>query len=192
MTPFSTLAFPVCFLLLLTLAACSSSKDNNAENTRVKKDEPRLAQRLGNFDKTKRSSFDNHRSATGVSGDYKTGMFRRKEYKGKKEFNSGKDGFKTKNFAQSDKKSKVADKSFSGANDVSSMADDKFKTSESRFSGQESSSADKRFRMEDDVFRTREDPVAHKAQSTNRRPFIEQTQNPGYTENEVKGLLNKN
>ena len=185
-----------CAGLVITLFAssCSSSGSSKKEGTtRTDASGQRLAQRLGKWDTTKRSSFDKHRSAGETSKDYKTREFNQsKDYAGaKKQFNSGKDGFKTKSFAQSNKKSRAADKTFAGAGKKNRMAGQKFETSESRFSNQANRDSDKRSSMEGDVFRTQENRETQKAMASNKRPYIEQTQKPGYTEDEVKGLLNK-
>jgi len=183
-------------LLAIGLTSCSTFSSKNKLKTSTPKKDPsnqRLSERLGKWDQTRRSSFDKHRSVGGVDKNYKTKDFHRgKDYSGgKKEFNSGKDGFKTREFAQASKESQVANKTFSGADDKSRMADDKFKTTESRFADQENRNADKRFSSEGDVFRTRENPTTKKAMESNHRPYIEQMKKKGYTEDEVKGLLNK-
>jgi hypothetical protein len=118
------------------------------------------------------------------TSDFKAGAFH-----GKKTFESGRDNFRTSAFAQAGKTSSASDKSFSGANEKSNLADDTYKTSGSQFDGKVSRSAGQTSPMGDDKFKTRSNPAALKNVDNVKRPLIEK--DSGYTEDEVKKLLNK-
>jgi hypothetical protein len=177
---------PFFLFLCLFLVSCSSTSKEETDNG------PRLAERLGKWDTTKRSSFEKQMKASGVDKDYKTAKFKEKEFSGNKVFNTGKkDGFKTKDFSQAEKQNRSAQQIFSGADDRNRMSDGAFKTQDSSFADKKSFSADKTSSMADDTFETRSDPVTRKALETSKRPYIEEFGKPGYTEDEVRGILNK-
>jgi len=126
-----------------------------------------------------------------ASKNVKTSKFKADEARGSKRFFGADDKFKTANFAQGHKASNAADRSFSGADDKSKMGNSTFKTKQDPLGEKVSSASNDTSRFADDVFNTRSNSGALKAASNVKRPLI-QSGEPGYSEEEVKKLLNKN
>ncbi|TLD71813.1 hypothetical protein FEM03_06670 [Phragmitibacter flavus] len=180
------------FLLLLLTASCSSNGSSASKDT----EQPRLEGRLTNvkWDTSRRSSFEGTNKSVKTDKQYRTGAdFRTTDYRsGKKQkFTSGKKEIKEGTFQGATKTSRDASSTFNGSDDQFRDSDSTFATSNSRFQNQENRNSGSTFRESGNVFRTRDEPTARKALETSNRPYMEQTNKPGYTEDEVKNILRK-
>jgi hypothetical protein len=125
-------------------------------------------------------------SETVKTSGYKTG-----EYSGKKKgFFGRKDKFKAGSFAQADKSSQTGSKTFSGADEKSNLGGSTYKTPESRYGTQMNRSAGQASSFADDKYDSRGNPAALERTSNVKRPLILRG-DAGYSEDEVKKLLNK-
>lgn len=189
---------PLSFLLVLLTASCSSSKKD--EESKEQGDGATVSN-IGRFmdkgyDRKTREwrsdmtsqfdqkTFSNHK-------EFKSGKFKTSEFAGTNEFHTGKQ-FKTKDFAQADKKSGWFNKMFGGSSKESSEAGKVFGTKTSSLGGQTSSFADKTFAGGDDQYSTRSYLEAEKSIQKSQKPLII-TQDPGkgYSEDQIKGLLGR-
>lgn len=125
-----------------------------------------------------------------ASRSVKTQDFRVGNYKGKKGFSGSDDRFRAGTFAQSDKASLAAGQTFSGADDKNRMGGSAFKTGQSQYDGKANRDSGRASFMADDTYKTAPEPTALKAASKAKRPLI-QDQKPGYSEEEVRKILNK-
>lgn len=189
--------FILSLLAVLALASCSSSK---------KKDEPGFT--VSGLDKIMNKGYDRKKKEydpsyisrfdqkfisadkSFKSGEYKTGTFKAdKSWTGQKTF-------KTSEFSQGDKASRLGSEEFQGANKKSRTADKEFATKDSRFASKTASQDGKEAREADKAFATKEEREGTKSIKANKRPVIIQT--PGdqpsisYSEDDVKRLLNRN
>ena len=124
-------------------------------------------------------------SETVKTAGYKTG-----EFSGKKNgFFGRKDRFKAGTFSQANKSSRTGTKSFSGADEKSNMGGSTYKTTESGYGTQMNRSAGQASSFTDDKFDSRGNPAALERTSNVKRPLI--LKDDGYSEDEVKKLLNK-
>ena len=123
----------------------------------------------------------------------KTSQFKSSEYHAKKKFFAGKDKEKYKAglFSQAKKTSNAGDKTFSGADDKSKLGDSTFKTTQDSFGNKMSRNAGQTSSMANDKFNTSGNPAALKGTANAKRPLIMKDNVPGYSEDEVKKLLNK-
>lgn len=182
-------------LLLCLNMACSSNKSDTASvDTRSTQGE--FERRIQNVkhDQNRRSKFESTVKSVKTDKQFNTGStFRTTDYRnGKKQkFTSGKKDIKSKSFSQADKSARDGQSTFRDSNREARDANQSFATRSSSYDQQRSRDSGATFRDSDDVFRTREDPVASKAMSTSKRPYIEESSRPGYTEDEVKAILRK-
>ncbi|MEI6537729.1 MAG: hypothetical protein WCN98_20460 [Verrucomicrobiaceae bacterium] len=172
-------------LLSLGIGGCSHPQKNT-------KPEPRLAERLGKWDMTKRSSFEKAFQADQPVKGVKTGSFHTANYNGTKDFTSANGAYRTKDFQQGSKSSNVTDKSFKGAKDDKQLANAQYKTTESRMNQKASKEGAKNFAGSDKAYQTKDEREAAKSMKKNNHPVMVDTGKPSYTEDEVRGLLNKN
>ncbi len=172
------------FILISGLSGCAHKQKDSGTG-------PRLAERLGKWDMNKKSSFEKELYATKSSKVIKTGPFRTTEFKGTKGFTGACDSYRTKDFQQSSKTSSVADKIFSDAKKDSNLAQSQFKTKESSFDQKTSRDAGKKFADTDKTYQTKDEREATKALKKKSHPVMVDTGKPSYTEDEVRGLLNK-
>jgi|GEM_PF-5822493 len=187
------------FTVLITLASLSvfltpscSSNDNGEKKKRSAGAETRLEDRLGKWDMSRRSSFEGTNKSYKTDRDFKTGTdYRTKDFNQNKSFYSGKKEIKEDSFSQADKKSRASGSTFSGADDRAREGEQTFATRSSRYDNQENRNSGRLMRGNDAVYRTRNDPVASDAMATSKRPYINQSNNPSYTEGEVRSILNK-
>lgn len=187
LTSFLTLA------MVSLLASCSSSGNKEQEEDSTPRS---FEQRVKSvkWDTSRRSSFERQAKTVKTDKMFRTGAnFRTTEYhkSGLKNFNSGKKEFSQKSYQQAGRKARVADYTFRDASRQSRDANSTFSTSASRFGSQQSRYNDSSFRGSDQTFRTREDPMASKAMSRTDTPFIQSTQQPYYSEQDIKSVLGK-
>ncbi len=171
-------------LIIWGLAGCAHKQKDGGTGQR-------LAERLSKWDMNKKSSFEKELYATNSSKVIKTGPFRTTEYKGTKDFAGASGSYGAKEFNQSKKRSNAADKSFLDAKKDSRLASSQFKTKESSMDQKTSRDADKNFASSDKTFKTKDERDATNALKKKSHPVMVDTSKPSYTEDEVRGLLNK-
>lgn len=176
---------------LTLLSACSSS--GNSSSTSSGSSDKTLAERTGKWDMSKRSGFERTAKTVKTDKQFRTGSnYRTTSYKGKTQYNSGKKEIKEKSFSQANKKNRSQNESFSGANDRFSQRDTTFKTNQSRDDGRLSRDDSRVSSYSGDTYRTFDNRMGTRAMQTSERPYIQEMGNAGYTEDQVKGILNKN
>lgn len=128
-----------------------------------------------------------------ASKTVKTSKFKSSEYHASKKFFAGKDkeNYKAGLFSQGKKSSSTANKTYAGADDKSKMGAETFKTTEDAFGNKISRSASQTSSMADDKFNARENPAVMKQTSNSKAPLFLKDNVPGYSEDDVKKLLNK-
>ncbi len=174
----------VCTLMICAPASCAHQQKDGGTG-------PRLAERLSKWDMTKHSSFEKELSATKSNKVFKAGAFRTSEYKGAKDFAGASSAYRTKDFQQASKTSNAADKSFRDAKKDSGLASSEFKTKQSSMDQKTSRDAGKNFTDSDKTYQTKDERDATKALKKKSHPVMVDTGKPTYTEDEVRGLLNK-
>jgi hypothetical protein len=182
-------------VLLLFLTASCSSNDSSASRS-SDNSTPRLEGRLTNvkWDTSRRSTFEGTTKTVKTDKKFRTGSdYRTTDYRnGKKQkFTSGKKEIKEDRYRQAGKSAREGSSTFQGADDQFRGSNDTFATGNSRFQNQQNRDSDSTYRESDNVFRTRDEPIARKAIESSNRPYIEQLNKPGYTEDEVKSILRK-
>ncbi|CAN5713179.1 hypothetical protein BH11VER1_BH11VER1_26410 [soil metagenome] len=179
--------------LMLSLGACSGTKKSSGDNFGPKyKDRMASADRaLFHDDHNQRSPYEKQLGKGKKNKEVKMEAFKTRDFHSGKAFSGGDDKFKTAAFSQSDKTSNAANKTFSGADKQSALGNDEFKTSESRFSQQSNSNSDKLSPLGDDKFRTNNDREGTKAMENSKRPLIAPRNEDGYSEGDIRKLLNK-
>lgn len=184
-------------LAVSLLMACSSQQEP--------KTPPLMSQRISNSmkrmqDPNDRSVYDKAMQSTITQGKDTGGWLGRQKY-GAKSFTGSKNytntpKVKTPEFSGADTNTALAQKNFSGSDQVAAMADDTFDAKPSRLGSQTSREGSKTFREAGDMFKTRSNRAALKSQEKNDRPeFIqleEMSKGPAYTEDEVRKLLGRN
>lgn len=178
---------PIIFFIsiLCGLAGCSHAPKKSETG-------PRLAERLGKWDMNKHSAFEKELLTDKKFKGLKTGPFHTRDYTGTKNCTAFKGDYQTKGFQQSSKISSVADKSFHDAKKDSGLASSQFKTKESSMDQKTSRDADKKFSGTDKTYQTKEVRDATASLKKKSHPVMVDTGKPSYTEDEVRGLLNKN
>lgn len=177
---------------LLLLAACSSTSNKGGGSGGDEDMGPRMSERMGKTDTSKRSHFEKSLGKGPKNKGFKTTSFHRQsDFQTGSSFSGGDDRFNAKSFGQSDKASSERDKAYSGRNDRSSLADDTYKTGASRLGGREASATGKVSSMNDDVFRTFDNRMGSKGMENSKQPLI-MDEEPEYSESQIRSLLNKN
>ncbi len=172
-------------LIICGLAGCAHKQKDGGTG-------PRLAERLGKWDMNKHSAFEKELVTDKKYNTMKTGPFKTREFTGSKEFTASKGAYQTKDFQQASKSSDAANKSFRDSKKDSELAKSQFKTKESSMGQKTSRDADKNFTGSDKTFQTKEERTAAESLKKKSHPVMIDTGKPSYTEDEVRGLLNKN
>ena len=94
-------------------------------------------------------------------------------------------------FSQAKKTSLTGDKAYAGADEKSKLGDETYKTTQDAFGNKVSRSASQTSSMADDKFNARGNPAVMKQTSNVKEPLFIKDKVPGYSEDEVKKLLNK-
>jgi hypothetical protein len=126
-----------------------------------------------------------------ASKTVKTSEFKSSEYHAKKKFFGGKDKYKAGLFSQAKKKSPTGDKRYAGADEKSQLGDDTYKTTQNPLGAKMSRSAGQTSSLADDKFNTKGNPAVLKETAIVKRPLFMNDNVPGYSEDQVKKLLNK-
>lgn len=180
-----------CLVLMLLLASCASDekKRKTTDYSDLKLGSRIVKQTKDPF--SIKSPFQ--KEVFNASQTVKTSQFKSTEYHAKKKFFAGKDKdkYKAGSFSQAKKASNAGDKTFSGADDKSKLGDSTFKTTQDPFGNKMSRSAGQTSSMADDKFNTSGNPAALKGTANGKRPLFMDNNVPGYSEDEVKKLLNK-
>lgn len=180
--------------LLLSLCACSGSKKKTSGDDFGPKYKERMAsaeRALFRDDHSQRSPYEKQLGNDKKNKNVKKQAFKTGDFHSGKPFSGGDDKFKTGAYSQSDKTSNAANKTFSGAGKQSALGNDEFKTSESRFSQQSDSDNAKQSPLGDDTFRTKSDREGSKAMENSQRPYIAPRGEDGYSEGDIRKMLNK-
>jgi hypothetical protein len=127
-----------------------------------------------------------------ASRTVKTSDFKASQYHAKKKFFAGKDKdqYKAGLFSQAKKKSPTGDKTYAGADEKSKLGEGTYKTTQDSFGEKMSRDAGRTSSLADDKFNTSGNPAALKGTGNVKRPLVMKDV-PGYSEDEVKKLLNK-
>ena len=128
-----------------------------------------------------------------ASKPVKTSQFKSSQYHASKKFFAGKDkeNYKAGLFSQAKKTSPTGKKTYAGADEKSKLGDENYKTKENAFGSKMSRSASQNSSMADDKFNARGNPAVMKQTSNVKEPLFIKDKVPGYSEDEVKKLLNK-
>jgi hypothetical protein len=123
----------------------------------------------------------------------KTSKFRSSEYHAKKKFFAGKDKDKYKAglFSQAKKASPTGGKTFAGADEKSKLGDNTYKTTQDALGNKMSRSDGQTSWMANDKFNARGNPAVMDRTTNVKSPLFLKDDAPGYTEEDVKKLLNK-
>ncbi len=198
------------FLVALGLAAlcsCGSSSRKKEKSLAEMKMGERFsyglkAMKEGHSSKDRRFRSQYDKSAASVLSQGKSGSagwLGRQKSGGVQNFNGVKsfkaDDFKTQTFSGADDKNWMGKKALTERDKVPSFADTSFGTKESSFANDSAREGKKVSRDADDVFKTSMNYVGTKSQKENRGPRIivlpEQSQDPAYSEDQVKRLLGR-
>lgn len=178
----------------LFLPACSSDKKSSGDDTG-----PKYAQRSSksNWSDKHRSSFEKQAGKAEKTKSVKTGSFHTSNYTAAKSAGGMDKQYRSKDYSQGDKKDKSFEKSYSGTKE-SKLGSEQYKTSGSHLADQKSHDegrmnhdAGKSFSSGSESYKTNSDAIGSKASQNAQKSKGVQTGKPSYTEDEVRGLLNK-
>jgi hypothetical protein len=176
--------------LMLLLASCVSGEKKSKTDYADLKFGSRIVKQTKHPD-TIKSPFQNE--VYHASHVVKTSEFKSSQYHAEKKFFAGKDKTKYKAglFSQSKKTSPTGNKTYSGADEKSKLADDTYKTTQNSLGAKMSRSAGQTSSMADDKFNTKGNPAVMKETTNVKSPLFLNDSVPGYSEDQVKKLLNK-
>ena len=194
-----TFALRLAAVTMVAAALCACSSSGSGSDSKKKSDSdtgPKYAQRskISNWGDKHRSSFEKQAKDAEKTKSVRTGSFHTgSEYHAKNVAASQTTDKKYhgKEFAQSDKKDNNFEKSFSGSHETNRMGTESYKTSESHFGDKKSHENGREFNGGSQVFKTKQDVQAADAGEKSQAPKIIKNQKPGYTEAEVRAMLNK-
>jgi len=180
-------------------ASSGSSSGSASRSDSHSKEDPnigkRLAQRLSikEWNTKHRSQFEKQAQEAEKNKSVKTGIFHTGgDYHTKTASSAMTDKkYHGKEFAQSDKKNGSFEKSFQGSGEKNHMASESYKTAESHFGDKKSHENGREFSGGSEVFKTKSDVQAANAGAKAKEPKIIENRKPGYTEEEVRAMLNK-
>ena len=191
MTPASRLVFLA--LAGVSLCACSSSDSGSKKSS--SETGPKYAERSkkSNWSPKHRSTFEKQAQEAEKNKTVKAGSFHtgRNFHTNEVSSSTTDKKYKGKDFAQSDKKNSSFEKSYQGANEKNRMGSESFKTSESSMNDKKSSQSGREFSGSSQTFKTKDDTQAANAGKKPQEPKIIENRKPGYTEDEVRAMLNK-
>jgi hypothetical protein len=156
---------------------------------------PKYAQRskTSNWSDKHRSSFEKQAQEAEKNKTVKTGLFHTGgDYHTKMVSEATTDKkFHGKEFAQSGKKDTQLNKTFHNTKESDPMASKNFKTTESHQFEKKAHDDGRMFAGNDKTFATKSDVRAANAATKTQKPKIIENGKPGYTEDEVRAMLNK-
>jgi hypothetical protein len=178
-----------CFLALLLASCASKEKRKKTDYSDLK-----LGSRIVKQTKDPysiKSPFQ--KEVYNASHVVKTSEFKSSEYHAKKKFFAGKDKdqYKAGLFSQAKKTSPTGNKTYAGADDKSKMADDTYKTSKNAFGTKMSRSEGQTASFADEKFNAKGNPAVMDKTTNVKTPLFLNDDVPGYSEEDVKKLLNK-
>jgi hypothetical protein len=115
------------------------------------------------------------------------------QYHANKKFFAGKDKNKYKAglFSQAKKTSPTGNRTYAGADEKSRMGDETYKTTQNAFGSKMSRSAGQTSSMADEKYSTKGNPAVMNETTNTKRPLFLNDSTPGYSEDDIKKLLNK-